>query len=150
MPEIEIHFSRFLLITPREMLSCSVATTSKSCDNQQESINQNEKIIRRLLSSCYYKILFWVLTVQKKEPIVGDNRCCYLNAFLQFSSGDALKSLPLPPKRTYQGRNAPITSFLASSQPVSRLEKNCRKYGENMVVRAYLTVRNELCKTRVK
>lgn len=30
MPEIEIYFSRFLLITPREMLSCSVATTIKS------------------------------------------------------------------------------------------------------------------------
>lgn len=35
MPENEIYFYRFLLITPREMLSCLVATTIKSRYYQQ-------------------------------------------------------------------------------------------------------------------
>lgn len=97
MPEIEIHFSRFLLITPREMLSCSVATTINSRYCQQWSINTNKKYSGGYYLLVFPKIIFYTLTDMLKKPIVGDN-FCYLSAFLCFWNGDALKPLSFPPK----------------------------------------------------
>lgn len=135
MPEIEIHFSRFLLITPREMLSCSVATTSKSWDNRQEGTNQKEKkkvIIRRLLSSCYSKILFYILTdFAKAGAHCGRQSLLLSEPFPSILKRWRTKIASISTKRTYQGRNAPMTSFLATSQPVSRLKKNRRKRGND-------------------
>lgn len=134
MPETEIHFSRFLLITPREMLSCSVATTSKSWDNRQESTNQKGKkvIIRRLLSSCYSKILFYILTdFAKAGAHCGRQSLLLSEPFPSILERWRTKIASISTKRTYQGRNAPMTSSLATSQTVSRLKKNRRKRGND-------------------
>lgn len=64
--------------------------------------------------------------MQKKEPIVGDNHFCYLSAFLRFWYGDALKSLPFPPKgliRAETRRWLPSCYIPASFQAEESQEK---------------------------
>lgn len=133
MSENEIHFLRFLLITPREMLSYSVITTSDSWYKQ----NWNYKSEAKQEEFLSVFLLFWFLTLtdvcakktERKEKRAHCQRQSFLLSdwFPPMLNQWRTKIASISTKRIYQSINAPVASFLAKSQPVSKLEKNCRK-----------------------
>lgn len=123
-------FSRFLLITPREMLSYSVITTIDSWYKQ----NWNYKSEAKQEEFLSVFLPFWFLTLtdrckKKKKNWAHCQRQSFLLSdwFPPMLNQWRTKITSISTKRTYQSINAPVASFLAKSQPVSKLEKNCRK-----------------------
>lgn len=99
---------------------------------EYKSKRKKKVIIRRLLSSCYSKILFYILTdFAKAGAHCGRQSLLLSEPFPSILKRWRTKIASISTKKTYQGWNAPMTSFLTTSRPVSRLKKNRRKRGND-------------------
>lgn len=132
MPEIEIHF--FEVLTNHTKGDAFIF----SYNNQRVMIRTKLRLYieRQNNRWNFYQCLFsfdswlWQTCVQKKAH---SHRQSFLlsDQFPSMLNRWRTKITSISTRRTYQSINVPVTSFLAKSQPVSKLEKNCRKRGND-------------------
>lgn len=156
-------FFQVLTNHTREMLSCSVATTSKSCDNQQESKSKrknNQAVIIILLLKNY--ILGFDSPKEGahcgREPmLLSESFPSILKRWRTKIASTSTKTDLSGQKRAYNFLPGYIPTSFQAGEELQEIQEwhatNEAKLAErqgssqNMVVKAYLRVRNELCKT---